>query len=137
MDTEKSLDRNSFVWNAGGWFGSQIGGSVWMLFCALTVLPADAISGLVCLGSFAVINAVGCYLWQRREKIDPYVGLQRLFFTVAVACAVISFVLYRRGFLSSRESILLIVIPAALMTFLAFQNWAVKRDLGEQRLDDR
>ena len=69
MDTrKKSLDRNSFVWNAGGWFGSQVGGSVWMLFCALTVLPADAISGLVCLGSFAVINAVGCYLWQRREK---------------------------------------------------------------------
>ena len=71
------------------------------------------------------------------KKIDPYVGLQRLFFTVAVVCALISFVLFRRGFLSSRESILLIVIPATLMTFLAFQNWAMKRDLGEQRLDDR
>ncbi len=131
MDTQKSLERNSFVWNAGGWFGSQVGGSVWMLFCGLSLMFADAISGLVCLGGFALTNAIGCYLWQHREKVDPYVGLQRLFFTLAVVCAIMSVVLYRRGFLSSRESILLIVIPPALMTFLALQNWAVKRNLSQ------
>ncbi len=128
MDTQNSLERSSFVWNAGGWFGSQVGGSVWMLFCGLSLLFSDAISGLVCLGSFAVINAIGCYFWQHREKLDPYVGFQRLFFTLAVVCTLISVVLYRRGFLSSRESILLIVIPAALMAFLALQNWAVQRN---------
>jgi hypothetical protein len=132
METRSSLERNSFVWNAGGWFGSQIGGSVWMLFCGLSLLFSDSFSSLVCLGSFAFVNAVGCYLWQRREKLDPYAGLQRLFFTLALVCTTMSVVLYCRGILSLRESILLIVIPSFLMTFLAFQNWAVKRNLVQR-----
>ena len=130
MNSSKPLEQNSFVWNAGGWFGSQIGGTVWMLFGGLSLLFSDLFSGLVCLGGFAVVNVMGCYLWQRREKMDPYVGIQQLLFTLAVVCPSISVVLYCRGILTSRESILLIMIAPALTTFLAFQNWAVKQSRG-------
>ena len=130
MNSPKSLEHNSFIWNVGGWFGSQIGGTVWMLFGGLSLLFSDLFSGLVCFGGFAVVNVMGCYLWHRREKMDPYVGFQRLLFTLAVVCPSISVVLYCRGFLTSRESILLIMIVPTLMTFLAFQNWAVKQRRG-------
>ena len=106
MGTQNSVEQNSFVWNVGGWFGSQVGGTVWMLFGGLSLLFSDVVSGLVCLGGFSVTNAIGFHLWQRRKKLDPYVGFQQLFFTLWVVCTSIGIVLYCRGFLSLRESIL-------------------------------
>ena len=132
MDTKNPLEHNSFVWNTGGWFGSQIGSTVWMLFSGLSLLFSDPFSGLVCLCGFAFVNAAGWYLWERRKKLDPYVGFQRLAFTLAVVCASLSLVLYCRGLLSTRESILLMAMTPVLMTFLALQNWVVKRNQGQR-----
>ncbi len=128
MDTKNPLESKSFVWNAGGWFGSQVGGSVWMLFGGLSLLFSDVFSGLACLFGFAIVNSIGCSLWLHREQIDPYVGFQRLFFNFAVVCTVLSVILYYRGFFSSRESIFVIAITPVVMTFLALQNWAAKRN---------
>ena len=67
-----------FQWNTGGWFGSQLGGTAWMLVGAVVIVPhAPEVAGvwLVC---FAVANAVGSWLWCRRDRLRPYPALQVL-----------------------------------------------------------
>ncbi len=67
-----------YQWNMGGWFGGQLGGTAWMLVGAVVNVPhAPEVAGvwLVC---FAVANAVGTWLWWRRDRLRPYPALQAL-----------------------------------------------------------
>lgn len=69
-----------FQWNMGGWFGGQLGGTVWMLVGVVVLVPqAPEVAGvwLVC---FAVANAIGSGLWWHRDRIRPYPALQALLF---------------------------------------------------------
>ena len=62
-------------WNMGGWFGSQLGGTVWILVSAAISLGHDIPAGLVVLLVFLVPNIVGSYLWFRRP-LPCYPSLQ-------------------------------------------------------------
>ena len=47
MDTQRHGD--GLRWNTGGWFGGQIGGTLWMLISALVLWSADAPVALLAL----------------------------------------------------------------------------------------
>lgn len=71
-----------FQWNAGGWFGSQLGSTAYLLIMGLVVLfdsPRDGGPVLLC---GLVPNLVGWILWRRRDRIRPYPALQALLLAV-------------------------------------------------------
>jgi hypothetical protein len=81
---ERSTGPGHVRWDKGGWFGSQAGGTAWMLVGAVVLLPhAPEVAGIwmVC---FAIANGIGSWMWLRRERIRPYPALQ----TLLLACGV-------------------------------------------------
>jgi hypothetical protein len=65
-----------FQWQSGGWFGSVVGGSAWLIptaaILAFNCQPTLALVPLVCC---LMVNFVGCALWYRRDRIRPFNAL--------------------------------------------------------------
>src|SRR5262249_26987351 len=81
----------AFQWDAGGWFGSQLGGTLWLLAgAAVLALPAPGVAA-VWAACFAGANALGLWLWRRRDRLVPYPALQLLTLCCA-ACGLLTFV---------------------------------------------
>ena len=68
---------STFSWNAGGWFGSQVGCTLWLLILGLVLLPKDPLAAGSCIGGFVVLNAWGFFLWRRQATLRAYSGIQR------------------------------------------------------------
>jgi len=64
-------------WNAGGWFGGQIGATVWMLVAGVLTTIRDLPAGIVVVLLFALPNVVGLSLWRGR-KLSCYAATQLL-----------------------------------------------------------
>ncbi len=72
MPKHAMLGTRNYQWNTAAWFSAQLGGTVWMLFAAAWMAhsdPALAGSGLLCL---VMSNALGTWLWWRRDRIEPH-----------------------------------------------------------------
>lgn len=82
-------------WNAGGWFGSQLGGSVWILVAAGLSTFRDVSTGVVLFGIFAVPNIVGYLLW-RRKKLSCYAATQSLIGLMGI-CSLFAIYVLDRG----------------------------------------
>jgi hypothetical protein len=87
-------------WNAGAWFGAQLGGTTWMAVAALAFARLSGTLALELLGLFLASNVVGLWLCSRRTRLDPYVGLQ-LVMAVAGLCSLAAFALIRSSGLVS------------------------------------
>jgi hypothetical protein len=129
-----------FQWNAGGWFGSQLGGTLWMLVGAMVILPhAPEVAGIwsVC---FAVANTIGSWTWSRRDRFRPYPAIQALLLACGVsgllACAALH--LLRPGLRITRPAgveladeprlaISLLVVCISLMTWFHVMEWTAKK----------
>lgn len=77
-------------WNLGGWLGSTLGGTLWMLVAAVYLVAAGqakvaAISLGICLATWVL---AGC-LWARRAELSPYKGLMILLGWLAIAIPVL------------------------------------------------
>lgn len=78
-DSAAARRRAPFEWNAGGWFGSVLGGTLWMFLGsgALTAQGSSA-AGAV-WGACAMVGVgVGVVLWKRRESTAPHRAVQAL-----------------------------------------------------------
>jgi len=51
MKTPKA-GSGKFQWNTGGWFGSQIGSTLWLLLLGVTILNTNVIIGSILLFFF-------------------------------------------------------------------------------------
>jgi hypothetical protein len=67
-----------FQWNAGSWFGSQIGGTAWLLIGAMFLLPESTLLSLIWLICFTLANVIGIAIWSRRAVIAPFKAIQLL-----------------------------------------------------------
>ena len=65
-----------FQWNLGGWLGSVIGGTVWILIAALLALPKDPVAGMIAIALFAIPNIVGWAFWRARAQYAAYPCIQ-------------------------------------------------------------
>jgi len=65
-------------WQTGGWFGSQLGGTAWILVASLITFGHDISTGLILLLLFLIPNSIGTLLWHQR-KISCYASIQILF----------------------------------------------------------
>jgi|GEM_PF-1407271 len=78
-----------FQWNAGGWFGCQIGGTLWILICAVLLTPKDATVAAAVFAAFLLPNLGGTALWILRHRVAPYPAIQTLLilcWIAAIAC---------------------------------------------------
>lgn len=75
----------AFQWSQGAWFGSQIGGTAWLLTGA--VQSPGPVPGLrfVWIGAFLLVNAIGLALWWRRDRLAPFPALLVLLASCALA----------------------------------------------------
>jgi len=76
MSSTVSENRVSpFQWN-GGWFGIQLGGTLWMFLGSLAMLSVSPVAGVVFFVAFALANALGLALWARRGQLRIYTAVQ-------------------------------------------------------------
>ena len=66
------------MWNAGGWFGSQIGATSWMVLAAFLTGLRDPLIGVLTLVLAAVPNTLGYVMWRRRAELSCYRSIQLL-----------------------------------------------------------
>ena len=83
----------AFHWNAGAWFGSQLGGSCFLLFGAVFLHKADNKTAMIWLIGFIAVQMIGCLLWHQRECRSAYTSLQILLvlqFCVSIIAMVVA-----------------------------------------------
>lgn len=81
-------------WNAGGWFGGQIGATVWMLVGGVLVASRDIATGMIVVLLFAIPNLLGLILWQGR-KLSCYASTQLLIAAAGICGLLTVYVLER------------------------------------------
>jgi hypothetical protein len=67
-----------FRWSTGAWFGGQLGGTSWLLVGAAVLAPRAPLVAVVWFLGFAIANALGVWLWWRRDRIRAHPALQLL-----------------------------------------------------------
>lgn len=92
MTKQPRLGPGRFQWNAGGWFGTQLGGAVWLILAALILLPKHVEAGFVALSCFLVPNISGLILFLNRNRVAPYPAIQWLICVIGVVSVI--FVVY-------------------------------------------
>ena len=92
MTKQSRVGPGRFQWNTGGWFGAQLGSTVWLLGAALLLLPKQAGAGIVALFCFLIPNICGGILYLRRNRMAPYPAIQWLLLVTGVVSFI--FVIY-------------------------------------------
>ena len=87
MATDGRGRLSAFAWNAGGWFGTQLGCTLWLLILGFVLFSKDPLAAWVCLAGFLVLNAWALYLWRSRKQLSAYAGLQRFLLAASVIIA--------------------------------------------------
>jgi len=84
--TTAEKTRRGFRWGAGSWFGTQLGATVWIpLLGVLMLVQGRTTTGAAVVGLGLLANAVGLFLWMRRDTREPYPAFQILLGASAVA----------------------------------------------------
>jgi ABC-type phosphate transport system permease subunit len=132
-----------FRWNRGGWFGSQLGGTAWMLVGAVVLVPhAPEVAG-VWLACFAVANAIGSGMWWHRDRLRPYPALQALLLVCGVAglVALVALHVLRFGLRITRPLGISLADEPRLILWLVvlvigLMTWFHLRERGAKKLGD-
>lgn len=115
-----------FSWNAGAWFGTQLGCTLWILLLGIAVIPRDLATGLACIATFIALTAVGIVLYRRRERSSPLAAIQAFLACVTVGTALVVVLANARGvadpsspraMVSTHLPYWAIACPLALMLF--------------------
>src|SRR5688572_21378445 len=87
----------ALVWNAGGWFGAQLGSTLWLFILGVVLLPRDETGAFLSFGGFALLNLWGRFLWGRRARLGPHAGFQLFLGAASVVFAAVVLALRARG----------------------------------------
>ncbi|HKJ23596.1 MAG TPA: hypothetical protein VKB65_02150 [Myxococcota bacterium] len=131
MELQGKPGPGRFQWSRGGWFGAQIGATVWLLLLGVLMLDRGRSSGAVVLALGLAVNGLGVWLWRARHEREPYPSIQILLGACAVA-AVASVLLastadLEGGFTPSLPTLL--VYPG-LMAIFHLQEQAARKASG-------
>jgi hypothetical protein len=134
METEgRARAGGAFSWNAGTWFGAQIGSTVWLVVLGVAMsLRDDSPPGTAIIALAVAINGIDLLVWEHRSAIRPYPAIQALI-AVAGCAALVAFVLIDgtsarppAGGNGGPPYTVLLVFPAA-MAFCALQEHVARR----------
>ena len=115
-------------WNAGSWFGGQLGCTAWVLAAALLTAFQEIRTGLILFVVFAIPNIIGLALWNRRENLSCYAATQLLLLLAGVFGLLAVYVLEHRhlwesiqrgGSVSAKSAYVMIlaVVSILMITF--------------------
>jgi hypothetical protein len=113
-----------FVWNAGAWFGTQVGCTAWLFVFGAALLRDDGGFAALAFGGGALLTGLGVLLWSRRAKLSPFAAYQLLFAALAVVLTVLTVLANTRGLQTpvppgSLSAYWAIAIPPAMMGLFA------------------
>ena len=72
-------------WNAGAWFGSQLGSTLWLLVSSALLAARSLSLAILVFALFLVPNLVGFWLWRSRRRIAVFTAFQ-VFLVVFWVC---------------------------------------------------
>ncbi len=116
-------------WNQGGWFGAQVGTTLWLFVLALAELRADLVVAGAALLIGIALNAYGAWLWTRRGVLRAHGAMQR--FLAAASLGVLAVVLVQRarGAADELSPWILAAMPAMMLFFLVHERAACAQAL--------
>ncbi len=74
-------------WNTWGWFGGQVGSSIWLLALGIVAAANGDALGAAPIALCLLANLVGTLLWVARDRVAPLAALQILLATLTVLSA--------------------------------------------------
>lgn len=98
---QKTANSERLNWNAGGWFGAQIGGTCWIVICAALLIAHDLGLAKILFAMFMATNLVGSSMWFFRNRITAYRAMQILLIMTGVAGLAATFAIDRSGLWST------------------------------------
>lgn len=111
----------AFQWNRAGWFGSQLGATLWLLLLGIAVLAHVKELGTALVVLALLPNAIGIYLWHRRHELAPYPAIQILLAACGLSALLSLIVVARAGLSPSLLGLppawLLAMYPALMLVF--------------------
>lgn len=78
MKLDGKRGAGAFQWNRGGWFGCQVGATLWPLLLGVGTFIHVRPLGTLLIALGLVPHGVGIALWRRRHGLAPYPAIQAL-----------------------------------------------------------
>ncbi len=78
MISDHTTQAPTTSWSAGAWFGSQLGGTLWLAISAGVLMARSPTLAALLLALFFAVNGVGLLLWRRRSRLSMFRALQTL-----------------------------------------------------------
>jgi hypothetical protein len=130
MHSQQRHGTGGIQWNRGGWFGGQVGATLWLVLLGCLVMAQGRMVGAAVLLFGLLPNLVGLALWRNRHRLSPYPALQLLIATAAVSALVSMLILWRSGApeapLQLPSSLWFLLIYPGLMLVFHFRERAVR-----------
>lgn len=135
------IDRSHFRWNVGGWFGSAVGGTAWMMLAAGFLVANDQwIVATAPLACFFITNTVALWLWKKRDRTPAFRAYMILMSVLAIALPVTCFSIATWGATNSLEQmnwptssaamiVVFLLVPALMAWFCFLEYYAKRRSL--------
>ncbi len=139
------LGDGQMQWNTWGWFGGQLGSTVWLLVLGLVALAQGDVLGVVPIALCVLANIVGTLLWWARDRLAPFAALEVLLGTITLLSAVGVATILEGGLLGSSPDLppgrwiylYLLVFPALMVQLWVIDHAARGRRGGDDGEDDR
>ncbi|MBW2313756.1 MAG: hypothetical protein JRH10_06160 [Deltaproteobacteria bacterium] len=130
MEIQAKPGPGRFQWSTGGWFGAQLGATLWLLLLGGLMLGQGRSSGGVVLALGLLVNGLGVYLWSARGTREPYPAIQ-LFLgacsVVALASVLLASASNPSTGASSAPSLPTLLVYPALMGVFHLQETASRK----------
>lgn len=89
--------RPTTSWSAGAWFGSQLGGTLWLAISAGVLMARSPALAALLLALFLAVNVIGLLLWRLRSRMSIFRALQILLAALWVFGMAAIFAINRAG----------------------------------------
>lgn len=132
-----SVPPKPLTWNAGGWFGAQIGGTCWIAISAGLLSMYNLTIAIAVFALFLAANVIGIVVWRSRDGISLYSGINVLLIVTGAVSLAAVFVVDRSGLwhvvegvggtVSARQMYVLI---AVMIVGLLALFWSRRRSLS-------
>lgn len=130
MELQGKRGAGAFQWNRGGWFGSQIGATLWLVLLGGVFLVQSRPVGALLVLCGVVPNLLGFALWRRRHSVSPYPAIQILIAVCGVGALVGMLALRIVGLDESESgmpSLWFLLMYPGLMLMFHLQEQAARR----------
>lgn len=98
VDLQGKRGEGAFQWNWGGWFGGQVGATLWLIVLGILLLFKSQSVGGVIVALGVIPNLLGLALWRRRHSLAPYPAIQILIAACGVAALLALFAIRASAF---------------------------------------